>query len=616
MSPDIVFKDADRESRLIRRRILFAGGIILLLLVLVVSRVAYLQVVRYEHFTTLSQDNRVKILPLPPTRGLIYSRDGILLAENQPSYSLEIIPEQITDMDALIEELAEIVEIEQTDIDRFHTSMRRVRRFEQVPLRLNLSDLEVARFAVQRHRFPGVDVTARLKRHYPLGPETAHVVGYVGRIDEHDQATIDMANYRGTNHIGKGGVERAYEHLLHGRVGYEQVEVNAQGRILRVLDRTPPKPGQNLRLTLDISLQEAATQALDGWNGAIVAIDPRNGDVLALVSTPAYDSNLFVDGIRADAYRQLRDSPDRPLFNRALQGQYPPGSTIKPFLGLGALELGYRQPTQRTWCPGWFSLPGHSHRYRDWRREGHGHMDLANAIIQSCDVYFYALGVEMGIERMHGFLSKFGFGERTGIEIATESPGILPSPEWKRRARGQPWFPGETVITSIGQGAFLSTPMQLAAATAALANHGKFRTPRLLHEAFDPLSSEVTVQYPSTNRTIKVKNSDYWMKIEQAMVDTVHGPRGTARAIGMGAEYVIAGKTGTSQVIGIPQGEEYDAKTTPKEFHPHALFVAYAPVEEPEIAVAILVENGGGGARTAAPMARKIFDHALLPIDR
>jgi penicillin-binding protein 2 len=615
MSPEFVFKDTDHESRLIRRRILIVGGIILLLIVLVVSRVAYLQIVRHEHFTTLSQDNRVKILPLPPTRGLIYSSDGVLLAENQPSYSLEIIPEQIDDLELLIDQLSGIIDIDKIDIDRFFASLKRVRRFEQVPLRLNLTDVEVARFAVQRHRFPGVDVTARLKRYYPLGPDTAHIIGYVGRIDERDQATIDLANYRGTNHIGKSGIERAYEHLLHGRVGYEQVEVNAQGRILRVLDRTPPKPGQNLRLTLDVSLQEAAMDALEGWRGAIVAIDPRNGDILAMVSTPAYDSNLFVDGIRSDTYRDLRDSPDRPLFNRALQGQYPPGSTIKPFLALGALELDIRRAADRTWCPGWYSLPGSSHRYRDWRREGHGHVDLADAVIQSCDVYFYALATDMGINKMHDFLSLFGFGVRTGIEITNESPGNLPSPEWKRRARGQPWFPGETVITAIGQGAFLSTPMQLAAATAVLANHGKFRTPHFLHEAFDPLNGEVTTQYSPNNRTIKVRNNEYWMKIEQAMVDTVHGPRGTARRIGMDASYTIAGKTGTAQVIGIAQGEEYDKDVLPEKFHDHALFIAYAPVEEPRVAVAILVENGGSGSRTAAPMARKIFDHILLPDD-
>ncbi|MCS3903165.1 penicillin-binding protein 2 [Methylohalomonas lacus] len=584
-------------------------------MVLLVSRIAYIQIVRHDHFTTLSQDNRVKILPVAPTRGLIYSRDGVLLAENQPSYNLELIPERINNLDRTIERLGQIVAIDQNDVDRFYDTLKRIRRFERVPLRLNLTDAEVARFAVRRHEFPGADVSARLKREYPLGELTSHVIGYVGRIDKNDQKRIDLANYSGTSHIGKTGVERSYEDQLHGKVGYEQVEVNAAGRVLRVLDRTPPVSGKNVRLTLDISLQRAAQEALSGRRGSIVAIDPRNGEVLAMVSNPGYDANLFVDGIRPAIYNALRDSPDRPLFNRALMGQYPPGSTLKPFVGLAGLEYDVRVPDTDTWCPGWFSLPNSSHRYRCWKKHGHGQMNLNEAIAQSCDVYFYSLANDLGIERMHEFLERFGFNKKSGIEIGPESDGNVPSRQWKKRVYGQPWYPGETVIAGIGQGAMLATPMQLASATAILANHGKVVTPHLLEETYDPVSGEVIKDYEPKESRIELTEPADWGRIEQAMRDVVHGDRGTARRIGQGADYEIAGKTGTAQVIGIAQGEEYDEETVLERHRDHALFVAYAPVEEPRLAVAIIVENGGSGSGTAAPMARAIFDHALMKTD-
>lgn len=613
MPPEFVFKDTDWESRLIRRRVIITGIVILVLMIGLVSRIAYLQIVRHEHFTTLSQDNRVKILPIAPTRGLIYSRDGVLLAENQPSYSLELIPERIDNLDQVIKQLGQIVEIDETDIERFHKSLKRIHRFERVPLRFNLTDEEVARFAVRRHEFPGVDVTARLKREYPLGEMTSHVIGYVGRIDENDQARIDLANYSGTSHIGKTGIERSYENELHGKVGYEQVEVNAQGRILRVLDRTPPVPGRNLRLTLDVSLQREAMAALEGERGAIVAIDPRNGEVLALVSNPSFDANLFVDGIRPEIYKALRNSPDRPLFNRALTGQYPPGSTIKPFVGLAGLESGLREVRDTSWCPGWFSLPGSSHRYRCWKKHGHGHMDLRSAIVQSCDVYFYELAHDLGIERLHDFMVKFGFGEKTGIEIGPEGRGNMPSRDWKRRAYGQPWYPGETVITGIGQGAVLTTPLQLASATAMLANHGVHHTPHLLQQVSDPINGKTMRTYEVQNSQLSLGREADWQKIEQAMRDVVHGDRGTARRIGLDAGYEIAGKTGTAQVIGIAQGEQYKEDLVPKVYRDHALFIAYAPVESPRLAVAIIVENAGSGSSAAAPIARRLFDHIMPP---
>ena len=615
MPPEFVFKDTDWESRLIRRRILITGIVILVLMITLVSRVAYLQVVRHEHFTTLSQDNRVKILPIAPTRGLIYSRDGILLAENQPSYSLEIIPERIDNLEAVIERLGKIVEIEETDIDRFYESLDRIRRFERVPLLFNLTDKEVARFAVRRHDFPGVDVTARLKRDYPLGELTSHVIGYVGRIDKADQQRIDRADYSGTSHIGKSGIERSYEDVLHGKVGYEQVEVNAEGRVLRVLDRTAPVPGKNLRLTLDLSLQRVAMNALAGENGAIVAMDPRNGEILAMASNPSFDANLFVDGIRSQTYKAMRESPARPLFNRALMGQYPPGSTIKPIVGLAGLVNGQRTVRDTSWCPGWFSLPGSSHRYRCWKEHGHGHMNLNDAIVQSCDVYFYELAHDLGIDKLQDALVQFGFNSKTGVEIGPEANGNVPSPQWKRETYGKPWYPGETVITGIGQGALLTTPIQLAAATATLANHGTYMTPHLMEEVTDPVDGKVLSSYQTQSKRLDIGTDSDWQHIEQAMRDVVHGTRGTARRIGQDADYEIAGKTGTAQVVGIAQGEIYEAEKLPKKYRDHALFVAYAPVASPHLAIAIIVENGGSGSSTAAPIARQVFDHLFANTD-
>lgn len=613
MATAFVFKNTDSENRLIRRRILVTGIIIILALGSIIARVTHLQIARHDHFTTLSQDNRVKILPIPPTRGLIYSHDGVLLAENRPSYNLELIPEQIDDIDKLIGRLQTVINIELLDIERFHAAVKRTRRFEQIALRFNLSDDEVARFAVRRHEFPGVDVTARLKRHYPLRELTSHVIGYVGRIDDRDQLRIDLANYRGTSHIGKIGIERAYEDLLHGRVGYEQVEVNAQGRIVRVLDRTAPVPGRDVHLTLNAGLQQMATEVLGDYRGAIVALNPDNGDVLAMVSKPGYDPNLFVDGIRPDVYRALQESTAQPLFNRALQGQYPPGSTIKPFFGLAGLEYGLRKPEDKNWCPGWFSFPGHSHRYRDWKREGHGHLDMIAAIAQSCDVYFYKLADDMGIDRIGSFLSRFGFGQKTGIEIAPERSGNLPSREWKRSVYGQPWYPGETVIVGIGQGSLLTTPLQLARATAAMANGGLLVTPHLLKEAYDPISELIVDGFRGMPQSIALRQPAFWDTIQDSMREVMHGPRGTARRSAEGASYEIAGKTGTAQVIAIAQGEKYDADKIAEIHRDHALFIAYAPYDDPEIALAIIVENGGGGSSTAAPMARKIFDFMLNP---
>ena len=612
MGLKFTLKDIQEETRLVHFRVYTAALIIILLVMVLIGRLFYLQVIRHDHFITLSQSNRVKVLPIPPIRGLVFSRDGVLVADNQPSFSLELIPEQIESLDKTIDELSGLMEIDEESINRFKKLRQAKRRFESIPLKFKLSEHEVARFSVERHKFPGVEVVARPYRHYPEKSGLVHVLGYVGRIDEKELQRIDGSDYLGTSHIGKLGVEKAYEDVLHGHVGHQQVEVNAQGRIIRVLERTPPIPGQNIHLTVDYSLQTAATNILQGRRGSIVAIDPNNGDILALVSSPAYDPNPFVNGIDSKSYKALLSDSDTPLINRALNGKYPPGSIIKPFLGVAALTSGLREASDTTWCKGWYSLKGHEHRYRDWKKNGHGHVDLNYAIMQSCDVYYYTLAHDLGITRLNKALTNFGFGKKTRIDIGGESSGLVPSIEWKRLALNQPWYPGETLIAGIGQGYVLTTPLQLATATAALANEGKLIYPRLVSKTSDPISGESTSLSIAIPDYVSDYNKEDWDYIIQAMEDVVHGARGTARRSGAKAAYKFAGKTGTAQVAGIGQDEKYDKENVPEHLRDHALFIAFAPVESPEIALAIVVENGGGGSSTAAPIARQLLDHYLL----
>jgi penicillin-binding protein 2 len=606
---DSLFKDHLGEIRLFVARAVVAGVFVVVALFAVVARLAHLQIESHQHFSTLSQDNRVKVEPQPPTRGLIYDANGVLLAENYPSFSLEITLEKVDDVQETISELARIVRIDDKDLTRFERLRRQRRPFMGVPIRGNLNQEEVARIAVNNHRFPGVDIRAELLRYYPLGEQTAHVLGYVGRINEEELLRIDKTDYRGTNYIGKGGVEKAYEDVLHGHVGHQQVEVNARGRVLRILERQPAVPGRDLRLYLDIRLQQDAAAALGDRRGAVVAIDPRTGGVLALVSSPSFDPNLFVEGISAKDYRALRDSLDTPLFNRALRGQYPPGSTVKPFVGLGGLETSVVRPGDGKYCPGFYRLPNHSHKYRDWKRWGHGHTALTKAIVESCDVYFYDLAHDMGIDRLHGFLAGFGFGERTAVDISGELGGLLPSKEWKRRARNQPWYPGETLIVGIGQGAFLATPIQLAAATATLAARGRFTQPRVARATEVP-GSGAPEPVPASTRDLHLDPHNV-QRVIDAMTQVVEGARGTARRIRSDA-YRIAGKTGTAQVFTVGQKERYDEAQVAERMRDHALFVAFAPVEEPRIAVAVIVENGGHGGSVAAPIAREVMDSYLL----
>ena len=603
-------KGLDWTIILVHRRIYFTAALVLIVTALILLQIINLQVVQHDHFTTLSKSNHIKILPVVPSRGLIFSSDGVLLADNRPSFTMEIVPERVADVDALIDQLSRLITITPDDIQRFREANKRTRRFEGIPLRLHLDDEEVALISVNRHLLPGVDVVASLGRYYPLANSLSHTVGYVGMIDEDEFGKLNKSNYRGTSYIGKSGIEKAYEDLLHGHVGYQQVEVNAQGRKIREIYKEPPEPSKDLYLTIDASLQILAVQALSGRRGAIAALDTNSGAVLVSASSPGYDPNLFVDGIDRKVYADLLRSKDTPLLNRTLQGKYPPGSTIKPMLALGGLKLGLREPENETWCPGWYSLRGSTRRYRDWKKQGHGHLDMVNAISQSCDVYFYVLARDMGIDWIHQTLTDFGFGKPTGIDIRGEATGLVPSTQWKREALGQPWYPGETLIAGIGQGATLVTPMQLAVATSVIANRGKLVRPYLLSEARDSATGQQVVRAPAhEGRQVVYAGIEEWDVIIHSMQEVVHGERGTARGSGAGTEYQFAGKTGTAQVIGIGQDEEYDEDEIPEEFQDHALFIAFAPVEAPEIALAVIVENGGGGSKTAAPIARELLDH-------
>lgn len=582
---------------------------------LIIARMIWLQVVNHEQYRGLSLKNQVQIRPLPPTRGLIYDRNGVLLAENVPSYQLVVTPEKVgrKQLPKLLLQLSYIVPISHQERDKFLNSLKRHSRgsYHRLPLKFNLSEEEVAAFVVNRHKFQGVDVVASLNRHYPKNGHTVHSVGYVGRIDEQDLTRLDKKNYYGSSHTGKTGIEYEYENLLHGVVGHEQVEVNVQGREIRVLKRTDPVAGKNLVLTIDYELQQVASAAFDNHAGALVALDPKNGDVLAMVSAPDYDPNWFVNGISNERYKSLLKSGKKPLINRAVRGQYPPGSTIKQFVALAGLESKVQSRNKQLMCRGFYQLPNDDHRYRDWKKSGHGRMSLRHAIIQSCDVYFYDLAHRLGIDRMHQYLSKFGLGKKTGIDYPGEKEGLLPSREWKRKVRNYAWYPGETLIVGIGQGYMLTTPMQLAAATAALANKGIRPVPRLLKASWQgqQTAQPQAVEYAAPVEVVDEKN---WQYVLDAMHQVVANPRGTAHRLQRTAKYTIAGKTGTAQVFSIKQDEEYDDTNLSKKLRDHALFVAWAPVEDPKIAVALIVENGGHGSSVAAPIAKKVMDSYLL----
>ncbi len=583
-------------------------------LVILIARLVDLQVSQYGYFSTRADENRMRVVPVAPVRGLIYDRNGAVLAQNQPSFVLEITPERIKNMDALLAELGQIIHLSEVDIERFRDRVRKTPRYRGVPLRANLSMEEVANYEIRRHEFPGVEVTAGLSRNYPMGASATHVIGYVGGITEQELQQVEERAYRGINQIGKVGVEKSREDLLRGEPGAKIIEANAFGRPLRELDYRRGYPGRNLILSLDSRVQMAAEQALGELTGAIVAIDPNNGQIIALVSKPGYDPHYFVDGISSADYKTLLENPQRPLYNRALQGTYPPGSTVKPAMALAGLEYGVVDPEHREFCRGEMTLPGSTRKYRCWRRTGHGWMNMTQGVMKSCDVYFYQLALMLGIDRMHEAMSGFGLGHPTGLDLPLEKGGLFPSREWKQAARRENWYPGETLNVGIGQGFTLTTPVQLAQMTARIAMRGGGFKPHTLSAIEDPITKERVPVEPEPLERIELKDNRNWDKVLVAMEEVMHSPSGTAYAVGRNAPYRIAAKTGTAQVASLRQ-DEAKAPTleqTPVHLRDHALFVAFAPIEAPRIAIAVIAEHAGGGSKIAAPIARKVMDQYLL----
>lgn len=601
-----------RRARFARRAL--AGFAIMLALVLTVAgRFVYLQVFEHAEYSTQAKANRVRLRHLPPPRGLIYDSQGKLLADNVAAFRLDVVPDKVKHMDAMLHRLSAIVPLTSDDIRRFKQSLGQYRSFDSVPLKFRLTESERDRFAINQWEFPGVSITPYLTRNYPYGPEFAHVVGYVGRIDGKEQAKLDPDQYAGTTHVGKTGLEKEYERLLHGTPGYEVVEVNADQRPLRVLKQVAAKPGKNLYLTIDERLQKATIEAFNGQTGAAVAIDPRNGDVLAMVTVPSFDPNLFVNGISQADYSALLDNPEKPLLNRAMRGGYPPGSTVKPFIGLGGLELGLRTPTDTVLSTGTWYIPGSSRGYRDDTRYGAGRVNLMQAITQSVNTYFYSLAYQMGIGRFDQWMSKFGFGRPTGIDLPDETGGVLPSPEWKRATFDKPWYPGETVIAGIGQGYWMVTPLQMAHALASLAGGGTSHTPHLLAATSDGLKApEEPYKQPPPVQIIH--NPADLEAIKQGMLGVVYSPLGTAYAAGIGKDfpYLIAGKTGTAERYSRTTNAYNNDKNLEYLAKRHrAWFICYAPANHPRIAIAVALEHGAWGGSAAAPIARKMLNQWL-----
>jgi penicillin-binding protein 2 len=608
------FKNHQREIFHFRLRLVVGMSFVLILLAILLLRFVYLQGFRHSYYQTLAENNRISVVPIVPNRGLILDRNGVELARNYSGYTLEVNQTKVKDMEATINALAEVVEITPRDRKKFKKLLAESHNFETLVIRSKLSDEEISRFAAQQYRFSGVEINARLFRDYPLSDKASHLIGYIGRINEKDVDRLeeeDLAdNYRGSDYMGKTGLEQSYETELHGTTGTEQVEVDSAGRAVRMLSRTPPVSGNNIVLSIDAKLQEIAEDAFGDYRGALVAIDPNNGEVLAFISKPGYDPSLFIDGIDTESWDELNNSPDHPLNNRALRGQYPSGSTIKPFMALAGLNYNIRSPTQTISDRGYYTLAGSSHQYRDWKKDGHGTVDMFKSIVVSCDTYYYGLAVELGIDNIFEFLSRFGFGKKTGIDLEGESSGLLPSQDWKTKRFKQKWFTGDTVSVGIGQGYSLVTPMQLAYATATLANNGVAHTPHLVKEIRGAQAKDNRIIANEPLADLKI-NPEHLDLVKRAMA-AVTQPGGTAVAASAGAEYHIAGKTGTAQVVGMKQGEKYDASKIDERHRDHAWFIAFAPAEQPKIALVVLAENGGHGGGTAAPIARKVFDYYLL----
>jgi penicillin-binding protein 2 len=603
-------KDNQQEAALFRRRATVAAVFVLAMFAVLFARYFHLQVNEYDTYSTMSENNRVHLEAIAPPRGFIYDRKGVLLADNQPTFTLTINRQKVVDVEETLQALIPVLQLNADDIRRFRNRLKNSRKFEEVPVKLRLSEDDIARYSEMKHELTGVNVNVELSRFYPHGDLFAHAIGYVSRISEKEEATLDPVEYAGTNLIGKIGIEKYYEPILHGKAGYQHVETNAHGKLIRVLKRTPPVRGNDLTLHLDYTLQKIAHDQLAGRRGAVVAIDPRTGGVLAFVSNPSFDPNHFVGGIPYKIYKEYRDHIDRPLYNRALQGIYPPGSTIKPMEAMGVLHYGIADWGYRMGDPGFFSLPGDSHQFRDWKKGGHGVVDMHKAIVQSCDTYFYTMSDRMGVDRFHDWMRHFGFGEKTGIDLVDEKRGSLPSVAWKREKLKAPWYRGEMMSVGIGQGYFTATPLQLAMATAIMANNGNHIRPHLLKSTTGPRPFKVSNQ-PDYKMPYNGKPED-WAMMRQAMRDVVHGDGGTARATGYKIKgYEMAGKTGTAQVKGIKQGAKYDEKAIDQRFWDHGWFVGFAPVNNPTIAVAVLVENGKHGS-SVAPIAKALFDYEIL----
>ncbi len=610
----VELRNLQREIHFFRLRLVLSMGFVVLLLVILLGRFFYLQVIRQDYFHTMAENNRIALMPIVPNRGQILDRNGVVLAQNYVGYTLEIETNKVPNLEATIDELAKLVEITPKDRKRFRKLLAESHDFVSLPIRIRMGEEEVARVAAQQYRFPGVQVKARLFRDYPFREAASHLIGYIGRITDQDEDQLEENgeddNYRGSDYIGKAGIEQSYEKELHGTTGFEQVEVDAGGRGVRMVARIPPVSGKTLVLTLDAKLQDVAEHAFGDYRGALVALDPTNGEILAFLSKPGYDSNLFIDGIDSDTWDELSNSPDVPLNNRLLHGQYPAGSTIKPFMALAGLHYGVRSAEETIHDPGYFTLPGNAHLYRDWKKDGHGTVNLFKSIVISCDTYYYGLANELGIDRMHSFLSQFGFGKKTGLDMEGELTGLLPSQEWKQKRYAQKWYAGDTVSAGIGQGYVLVTPMQLAYATAILANNGVAYRPHFV-KAMQRDGTPIPYEEPTQPIFDLLLNSSDVGLVKSAM-EAVTKPGGTAAVAGYGAPYRLAGKTGTAQVIAIKQGERYIESKVDERNRDHAWFIAFAPADQPKIALAVLVENGGHGGTTAAPIARKVLDYYLL----
>lgn len=607
----VTIRDHHAESALFGRRVFVSLLVVVIAFGVLLSNMYNLQVVEHQSLQTRSNDNRIKVVPLAPNRGLIYDRQGRILAENRPVLSLEITPEKVTDLDATLTELQQLLEFSDQEITTFRSNRQRERRFNQVILLDRLSEVQAARFAARQHEFPGVSIEARLVRHYPYGEALTHALGYVAKINRNDINKLRerglSANYAATRVIGKLGIERYYEELLHGSIGYQQVEVDIHGRTIRTLSIQPPVPGQDLHLELDIELQQYAFDLLGDSRGSIILMDPKDGAIRAMVSKPSYDPNWFAQGISYAQYQSLLNSSHSPLLNRSTQGGYPPASTVKPQIAILGLEQGIITPNTRIWDPGWFQIEGVDHRYRDWLAWGHGWVNVTDAIVESCDTFYYDLALKLGIDSIHDHMTAYGFGERTGIDIAEESAAVMPSRGWKRARFNQPWYAGETVSIGIGQSYWTTTPIQLAVGTAVIVNKGERPVPRFLQAI-----QEGEVKLPAvveSREPLVLKNPKHWDVVKKAMDLSVSTIKGTAHNAFKGASYASGGKTGTAQVRSIGQEEQYNAKEIAERYRDNAMYVGYAPADNPELIVVVTVENSlGGGGSIAAPMARKLFD--------